>query len=882
MMPIGLRLRSSVLDAREKLADGRAKLRAQHETGSPGIQVCARLTDMLDSVLLDLYQEALQDVGSDVESLIALAPYGGYGRRDVAPYSDVDLMLLHKPGAENIVAPFVRRLTQDIVDAGLELGYSSRTPALACSLAQSDATIFTSLVESRYLAGSVRLFSQFMRQYRKMALRRSQSIIAKTEEARQKERNQYGDTIYLLKPNVKRSRGGLRDLHMIRWVGFARWGEADPSSLVLAGHLAAADRSKLRDAREFLLRLRNELHFHAGKSLDLLDRHEQVRIAELYGYEGDERQLPVERFMRDYIEHTSHVRYCAAHFVETAKSRRGIAKLAGELFSHRMEGDFRVGPVHISATRRGKEKLRADLSEVLRLMDLANRTKTRIDHETWQMIRESMLESSSVNLSPQAVSRFRSLLDQPGELGDLLRRLHELRVLEKIVPPMAHARHLMQFNEYHKYTVDEHSILAIESATNFQYRDDTLGRAYRKIKQKWLLHLALLLHDLGKGFSEDHSDVGRRLAGETAEFLGLHERDTEVLKFLVHKHLVMSHLAQWRDTNDDNVVIQFAVEVESAEVLRMLYVLTCADLAAVGPGVLNRWKLDLLTQLYRRARAHLAGDINPEEEDRSLTRCRNTLNELAATEADPSWWRQQIEKIPRNYLTEYKPAEMMERLKGLANLSRDDSLAWSRWLEDRKAIEFTVGAYDDVTAGIFHKLTGALTSSGLEILSAEIHTLADGLILDRFHVSDARYVGQPPRERCEEVCRLLEASLGGSANDGPCFRTVWSRQTAGSPETGRLPTRVRIDNTTSEQYTILDIFTHDRTGLLYSISRAIFEFGLSVHGAKIGTHLDQVVDVFYVTSEGQKIHDQKRLDEIRARLLEAISLVDAVADSSKS
>jgi [protein-PII] uridylyltransferase len=580
--------------------------------------------------------------------------------------------------------------------------------------------------------------------------------------------------------------------------------------------------------------------------------------------------------MRDYIEHTSHVRYCAAHFVESAKSRGDIAKFAGELFSYRMEGDFRVGPVHISATRRGKEKLRADLSEVLRLMDLANRTKTRIDHDTWQMIRESMLESSSIQLSPQAARRFRSLLDQPGELGDLLRRLHELRVLEKIIPPMAHARHLMQFNEYHQFTVDEHSIRAIESATEFQQRNDSLGRAYRKIKKKWLLHLALLMHDLGKGFSEDHSIVGERLAGETAELLGLAESDTEILKFLVLKHLVMSHLAQWRDTNDDNVVIQFAVDVGSPEVLQMLYVLTCADLAAVGPGVLNRWKLELLTQLYRRARAHLAGDINPEDEERWLTERRDALNCLAGSEADPTWWRQQIAEIPRNYLMDYEPREMLERLAGLAVLPRDRAVAWGRWLEDRKAIEFTVGAYEDITAGIFHKLTGALTSSGLEILSAEIHTLADGLILDRFHVSDLRHKGEPPRERLDQVCRNLEVALSVASGGNPSFGRTWARQTTASPESGRLPTRVRIDNDTSEQYTILDIFTHDRTGLLYSISRAIFELGLSVHGAKIGTHLDQVVDVFYVTGNGEKVQDQAWLDAIRARLFDAISEVEAI------
>lgn len=582
--------------------------------------------------------------------------------------------------------------------------------------------------------------------------------------------------------------------------------------------------------------------------------------------------------MRDYIEQTSHVRYCSAHFVESAKSHRGIAKIAGEVFSHRMECDFRVGPVHISATRRGKEKLRSNVTEVLRLMDLANRSKTRIDHETWQMIRESMLESSSLQLAPQATERFLSLLDQPGDLGDLLRRLHELRVLEKIVPPLGHARHLMQFNEYHKYTVDEHSIRAIESATDFQHRDDTLGRAYRKTKKKWLLHLALLMHDLGKGFSEDHSIIGARLAGETAKFLGLDERDTEVLKFLVLKHLVMSHLAQWRDTNDDNVVIQFAVDVESAEVLRMLYVLTCADLAAVGPGVLNRWKLDLLTQLYRRTRAHLAGDINPEEEDRWLTERRASLNDLVESEDNRTWLRQQIAEIPGGYLTDYEPFETIDRLKDLSVLPRDSSVAWGRWLEDRKALEFTVGAYEDVTTGIFHKLTGALTSSGLEILTAEIHTLADGLIIDRFYVRDQRFSGEPPRARLDKVCRHLEASLSNTSSETPSFQRTWNPQTTESPEAGRLPTRVRLDNDTSEQYTIIDIFTHDRTGLLYAIAHTIFELGLSVHGAKIGTHLDQVVDVFYVTGEGTKVEAPDRVSEVRARLLEAISLAEAIGN----
>lgn len=882
-MPANLKLRPAVLAARDKLAVGREKLRRQHARGSPGIQVCARLTDLLDTVLLDLYHDALQEVGSGVESLIAMAPYGGYGRRDVAPFSDVDLMLLHKRGAESRIAPFVRRLTQDIVDAGLDLGFSLRTPTQACSLAMSDATIFTSLVECRYLAGSVQLFSGFMRRFRRLAMRRSQALLARVEDSRDAERQQHGDTIYLLKPNVKRSRGGLRDLQMVRWVGFARYGEAEPESLLRAGVLDDEDRRKLRDAREFLLRLRNELHFHAGKSQDLLDRHEQVRIAELYAYQGDERKLPVERFMRDYIKHTSNVRHTVAHFVESAKTQRGVGPVFAELFSHQMEGDFRISPGKIKATRRGLQKVMSDITEVLRLMQLATRTGTRIDHKTWEAIRESMMAASSMELAPAAIARFLALLDQPSGVGSQLRRLHELRVLERIIPPLAHARHLMQFNEYHKYTVDEHSIRAIECATGFFTRDDTLGRAYRKVKKKWLLHLALLVHDLGKGFVEDHSDVGRRLAAETAEHLGLGERETGILKFLVHRHLVMSHLAQRRDINDDNVVIEFAVDVGSAETLQMLYVLTCADLAAVGPGVLNNWRLDLITQLYRRARAHLAGDANLDVEDQRLRKLRGELRKLAKEtygtgdfDAEGRWWTAQIAALPRSFLVESEPSEVIAQLGDLRELQHDSAAAWGRFLPNRNAMEYTVSAYEQTTPGAFHRLTGALTSKGLEILSAEINTLAEDLIFDRFYVRDTHYADEPPAERTEEICEALVNVLTGPSAPPPTFQKKWASERQQAPEEGRLPTEVRIDNSTSEQYTIIDVFTHDRTGLLYTVSRTIFELGLSVQGAKIGTHLDQVVDVFYVKDNRGKITDERRLAEIRDRLLAAIAALEAV------
>ncbi len=226
------------------------------------------------------------------------------------------------------------------------------------------------------------------------------------------------------------------------------------------------------------------------------------------------------------------------------------------LFSHRVEDDFRVGPVHISATRKGLVKVRQDLAEVLRLMDLANMYHKRIDHPTWEAIRTEMAQRPVQEISEQAVARFLSLMSQPGRLGDLLRRLHQLRVLEQIIPAMQHARYLMQFNDYHKYTVDEHSIRAVEAATTFLHDPRALGNAYRDLRKKRLLHLALLIHDLGKGYDDDHSEVGALIAVETGRRLNLSESDAETLRFLVGKHLLMSHMAFREDTHDESVVLR--------------------------------------------------------------------------------------------------------------------------------------------------------------------------------------------------------------------------------------------------------------------------------------------------------------------------------------
>jgi len=880
-----------VLDARERLRLGREKLRAQHDAGSRGIQVCAKLTDLSDSVVLDFYYAILEklkdelpdgltpEIVENLPSEMVLVANGGYGRRDVAPYSDVDLMLLYKKGAQDRVAPFARFLTQYICDAGLDLGFSLRTPREACTLARSDAQIFTSLAESRFLVGSASLLARFMKKFRRAAMRRSRKLIPLVRASRREERQKYGETVYLLKPNLKRSRGGLRDLQLLRWVAFACYGETDIDALYRMGKLSREDRNRLRNAHDFLLRLRNELHFENKKSHDMLDKDEQLRIAELWGYQGSEGVMPVEELMRDYFAHSSEVRHITAHFVAIATDRQEWGSFFKPLFSHQVEGDFRVGSQRIGATKRGLKKVSTDFEQVLRLMDLANLYDTKIDHRTWHAIRDWVAENPDVTVTKEVNSRFLSLLSQPARLGMLLRRLHELHVLEKIIPEMKPARCLLQFNEFHKYTVDEHTLRAVDRCTEFMREDSVLGDAYRSLHNKRVLHLALLVHDLGKGQIEDHSEVGRRIAIEVAKRFELPDREAGILKFLVHKHLLMSHTAMQLDINDDRVVVDFASQVRSPDVLKMLFTLTCADMAAVGPGTLNQWRLELLNDLYRRTMRHVA-DEEPATRSTSagIETRRKELFEAAvsddASQEEREWWERQVAAIPPRYMFAAPRAKIVAAVSRLQDIPHNEAVAWGEYLPDREVIEYTIGAHDAPGVGMFHRITGVLSSNGQSILWADICSLDDNLILDRFQVHDLDFEGEPPPHRLEEISALLVEGLVNPSADPPSFRRVWKQDDTAQHEL--LKTRVSIDNETSDELTILNIFAHDRIGLLYTISKTIFDLGLEIKVAKIGTFAHQVVDVFYVhENDGRKVFDPTRIEQVKTRLLAAIKPEEA-------
>lgn len=871
-------LRPSVIAAKQRLAEGYEQLRQRHQQGATGVEICRAISDLRDEVLLGLFQAALEGFSAPelrlLQTEMAVVAHGGYGRRDVAPWSDVDVMLLHTPGSKATVARVAEGWFRDVFDTGLVLGHAVRTPEEACQLSCQDAQICSSLVESRLLTGNAGLFDTFWQKYRRQIHRRGAGLIAAIEQSRREERLKYGETVYLLEPNVKRSQGGLRDLQLLRWVGMVRYGTPEPARLVAQGVLADDDSQALLRANEFLLWLRNEMHFHAGKPGDVLDRAEQVRIAERLQYAPVAGLLGVEQFMRDYFRHTNQVSHVVTRFLESSRPNRRRRQMLTALFGHRVPGGFRVGPLEISATRPGLKRLAGSLDAILELVDLANLYDKRIEPGTWEVVRREAPRLPQV-ISPVARQHFLSLLGHPARLGELVRGLHEVGLLERFIPAFAHARGLLQFNQYHKYTVDEHCFRAVDQVTEWLRDPGPLGDVYRGLARKQVLHLALLIHDLGKGHPEDHCEVGLRLAEDTGRRLGLDARDREALEFLVHKHLLMNHLVFRRDTSDEQLVIRFAVEVGSPERMRMLYLLTAADLAAVGPGSWNQWKSEVIADLYQRTMQHLAGDSPGSSVEECLESRRQVVRACLNAQAEAPWFARQVSGLPTSYLNGTEPEQIAGDLRLLRALSPGEVHAEGVFLPETETVRFTVATSEQVTPGVFHKLTGALTSHGLQILSAEINTLADGLVLDRFWVHDPDFAGEPPPDRLVQVARSLRESLTAPSGQAPAFRRTWQMGTGRLAVAPTMATRLAADNTTSDRFTILDIFTANRRGLLYTITRTLFELGLSVERAKIGTYLDQVVDVFYVTDQqGRKVEGEAQLEEIRRRVLEVLAALE--------
>jgi [protein-PII] uridylyltransferase len=874
---------AAVSRASAAIAAVRDRIAVQHAAGAPGLATAGLAAEAFDRIVVDVWQAVLADLPDAAATLVrgdvALLALGGFGRSEMLPSSDIDLMVLHGGRCGEPVAAAAKRLLQDLFDAGLQVGQSVRTPSEAVRLAGADGTILSALLDARLLVGRAAAAAGLARRLETYVARRRARLAAMLCAARREEAEKFGQTTALLEPNVKRSPGGLRDVQLVRWLGRITRGAASLDDLVLLDGLSRRDADALKDAEEFLTWVRTDLHLAAGKCADDLTRDQQVRIARVRGLEDADGLLGVERFMREYFGHARRVMQVAEAFQDGLRGMGSVAgrtvrSVSNRVLGHRVDGLFRVGPRQVAVLPASRQELVTSVAALVRLVELAMIYDMPIEPATWEAVRGA---APTLPRDPDrdAVTAFLSLLAsaEPTAAGleQALRRLHEAAVLEIFLPPFAHARDLLQFNNYHKYTVDEHCIRAVGAAAEIACGVGWLGDAWRQLGRHRPLLLALVIHDLGKGFVEDHSEIGARMAREIAVRLGLPEEEAEIIELLVLKHLAMAHLAFRRNTGDDSLLLGFARDVGSPEVLKMLAVLTAADMDAVGPGTWTKWKADILGDLYFRTLAYLDG----ESPSRGAERTRQALAALVE-DRDPADAVVRLSKnLPAAYLRDTPAVRIVEELGRLARLPDDGVFALALWQPDTGTLAVTVGTRDAVVPGVFHRVTAALSAQRLEILAADIHTLTGGLVIDHFVVLDPDFDGEPPAERLADIATAIRAALKADEPPQPAAR--WNPFAPRVSPAAVQPVRVRFDNASSKQATILEVFAHDSAGLLARIARALAEAGLSVQSAKIGTYLDQVVDAFHVTDRtGGKVTDPARLAAVR-RAIEAVAAPPAAS-----
>ena len=855
------------------LSGQRAAIRQRLMEGASGTEIVTAQTDLVDGLIIGRYRNAVRQGGEAMMTAgfqqCCLVALGGYGRREMAPYSDVDLMVLFRQEAAKIVPEFVGQVLHPLWDIGFQVGHSVRTIPDCISLGLSDATVRTSMMEARFLTGNAQLFQDFHSSYfRKVATVAVDKYLEQKLAERRREYEKFGETVYLLEPNVKKSQGGLRDLHLLQWAGIARYQAPTIRELSDRGMLSRQDYAVVSEAREFLLRVRALLHVHAGMAQEILSFDEQVWLAVRFGFEDRPHLLAVEQFMQQYYRHTMGLHEATVRFVRRCKPRSIWARLTGWLPAAKLEQYFVLNGETLTVPVELRPRVIESPALLMRLFDLARVKCVAIEPALVEDIHRHMEGLADEGFRTPDVSRiFMSILAGPGTAA-ILEAMHRAHLLEKLIPVCSSVRGLMQFNQYHKYTVDEHSLLAVAKVESFAQDQGMLGEVYREVKRKDLLHLAVFLHDMGKGQEEDHSEVGRRIAEEMAARLGLDDAERRTVAFLVHRHLLMAHTAFRRDPNDEKVVLPFAREVGTPEVLRKLLVLTAADIAAVGPGVLTKWKESLLVELYLRTMQEVSGEREAADAPERLKSIVTEVMQQPAFrgQADISspWVEAQLRQFPLRYACGTSPRRIASHLSTIRRLTTGEVLVDSEFNEVLGTCEYAVVTFNDVIPGIFSKIAGVMAANGLQILDAQILTRQDGVVVDTFQVTDPDYKGAPPRDRLESIGAMIRSVLQGKEAVEAVVQRGTRLSASRSIGPARQATEVRIDNETSERYTIVDVFADDRQGLLYVITNAIFRQGLSVHAARISTRLDQAADVFYVTdAQGKKIEQAEQIEWIR-------------------
>jgi [protein-PII] uridylyltransferase len=859
---------------RAVLVEGLESFKARHAGGASGqesVRAHARLVDRVVQSLTRLIVADARGAGLTPTPLVVVA-LGGYGRGELHPSSDIDLMVVY----DGELSPFVRRVTQELLytlwDLGLQVGHSLRSLDDCVAMARTDFPSRTSMQEARLIEGDRRLFTRFGRVLRDNVYRQDfGEFLTLTLAEREQRYRKFGASPYIGEPNVKESAGGLRDMHTAMWLGAAKFGTRTLRELADKGLITPREQAGADAALTFLWRVRNELHFFTGHKNDVLTRDLQPRIAANLGYQTEGETLGVERFMRDYYLHARRIHRMSRRLIARCQetlSRRGSAERRQRQQALADGLVFFDGRLHLADHDAGG--LRADPVRLMKVFWHLHRLGCDLSPDLERAVEDSLdALDDGVRASPAVRNVFLDICRSWGRVALTLSEMHELGLLGRYLPEFGALTCLVQYDVYHKFSADQHSLLAVEHlealAPGQSAESEGAAQVFSEVDKPELLMLGMLLHDIGKARGHGHVAKGIPLVQALTRRMGLPPADAGLVEFLVAHHLTMSHIAQRRDIDDPKTIADFAATVGDPQQLRMLYLLTYADMRAVGPGVLTPWQAAILHELYARTLARLTGG---REDKPNRTQLVARLAELLTDEVPLQAVKAHVALVPDRYLTNTSVQRMAEHLRLIARLESVPVATELFHHPDLGTADLVVVTRD--VPGLFSLIAGTLAAHAVNIISAQISTRGDGIAIDTFQVNDPAGEAVTSATRWGRVLDALRAVLVGEQT----VEALLERRQRGTPAPagGFGPLKIAVDNRLSDAHTVVEVKCPDRLGLLYRITRTLSAQGLDIASARIATEIDQALDTFYVHDRaGRKLDEPAATEPLRAALEQALA-----------
>ncbi len=871
---------------------GRIQTHVQTRFERDGINglIAARLNAVLiDQLVTSLFSYALGLLPIEPQDRLAMAATGGYGRAVLAPFSDIDLLFLTGAKASPQVERAVEFILYFLWDLGLKVGHATRSIAQCIEAAGDDVTIRTSLLDARCIGGDRPLFADFQQAFRAdCAAGGPAEYIAAKQAERAARHRRFGETPFMVEPNVKEGRGGLRDLQTLYWLSRYVFNTFAMTELVGkdapgGGILTQTEARACKRAWEYLWTVRFHLHYVAGRAEERLTFDFQPVVGARMGYTRHGRQDGVERFMRHYFLVVREVaRVTGVLEPALIRAALGPPALAGQADAALLEAGFVLADGKILFAS-GREP-DTDPTAIFRILIAARDRVLELHPLALRMLIRSAPLASDLRHNKGAAALFLNLLcgpaeAEPGRKADSARwmtLLNETGVLGRYLPDWRRITGQMQFDTYHVYTVDVHTVQAIKVLNSIENGDlaeiaPVASGLIEQIQSRRALYVALVLHDIAKGRGGDHSVLGAEIALYVGPALGLTAEETEMVSWLVLHHLMFSQTAFSRDIDDPKTILDLADTIQSPERLRLLLILTVSDIRAVSPKVWNGWKATLLRELYARVAEVLEGGLSTTERDARINRVKDIVGGMLvdwpAAERDdflslgyPSYWLGfDPESIERH-------ARMIRDAK-----HRNTPLTvHAEALPARAVTEVVVYTADH--AGLFSRIAGALAIAGASIVDARIHTLTDGMALDTFWIQDAAGGPYETPHRLARLSSLVEQALSGRLKLASEIRKATSSLIPGRMRAIHVPPRVVVDNRASNRHTVIEINGRDRPGLLHDVTSAISDEGLQIASAHVTTYGVRAVDVFYVKDVfGMKIENERKLLQLRKVLLAALT-----------